>query len=329
MKNTSTESRSWPSASRPATSFEVHVTKEDFKFHAAHFVAFQGYRERLHGHNYKCGVRLYGSRTIAHDGYVVDFGDVKKAVRVVCKQLNEHFICPTLSDVMDIVVTANTTETSNEGDDNAATNVHNSNSNNKHDDKAASPSTENVTLTCQDGSVFQFPMDDCAMLPIVHATAEELAIYLWSRILAGLDAQKLLRRGVHTMEIIVAEAVGQEAVFRLEIPDDPSFVALDVASFIQKGEISPAPCPTYDDEVATSKDKINNTSSSSEQRPPPPPSSASMDNSTSSGRPCCDGGCLLHSSSFSAKLEELAKVMNDRPKDKPVTVEEIKTIIKI
>lgn len=40
--------------------FEVFVGKEDFKFSCSHFVAFDGYRERLHGHNYSVGVRLTG-----------------------------------------------------------------------------------------------------------------------------------------------------------------------------------------------------------------------------------------------------------------------------
>ena len=78
----------------------MFVGKEDFKFNAAHFVAFEGYRERLHGHNYAVSVRLTGR--VCRDGYVVDFGDVKKYTRGICKELNEHFICPTASDVLQI-----------------------------------------------------------------------------------------------------------------------------------------------------------------------------------------------------------------------------------
>ena len=32
------------------------------QFNAAHFVAFEGYRERLHGHNYHVSVRLIGAQ---------------------------------------------------------------------------------------------------------------------------------------------------------------------------------------------------------------------------------------------------------------------------
>lgn len=194
------------------SSFEVYVAKDDFKFHAAHFVAFEGYREKLHGHNYKAGVRVYGSRKISSDGYVVDFGNIKKVTRKVCKELNEHFLCPMLSDVMEIEII---------------------------DDD------DSVHLKCQDGSKFIFPKSDCALLPIVHATAEELAIYLWSRILHGLNSDWLLERGIHTMEVIIAEAVGQEATFRLEIPvDGLGDELLDVRSFIMEGKVRPMPCPS-------------------------------------------------------------------------------------
>jgi 6-pyruvoyltetrahydropterin/6-carboxytetrahydropterin synthase len=32
--------------------FEVAVARDDIKFHCAHFVAYKGFREKLHGHNY-------------------------------------------------------------------------------------------------------------------------------------------------------------------------------------------------------------------------------------------------------------------------------------
>ena len=63
-----------PEAAAP---FEVCVGA--FKFNAAHFVAFPGFRERLHGHNYAVAVRLRGAVSDV-DGYVLDFGDIKARV---------------------------------------------------------------------------------------------------------------------------------------------------------------------------------------------------------------------------------------------------------
>ena len=69
--------------------FTVEVDSVDFKFSSSHFVAFQGFRERLHGHNYTVKVRLEGGNGLNADGYVLDFGDVKKAVKDACKAFNE------------------------------------------------------------------------------------------------------------------------------------------------------------------------------------------------------------------------------------------------
>lgn len=128
--------------------FEVIVSKEDFKFNCAHFIVFEGFRERLHGHNYQVSVRAVGNHVNGHDGYLIDFGDIKKTTRAICKRLNEHFICPTLSRNM----------------------------------KVAELDGQ-VCLQCDDGSKFSFPRSDCAMLPIVHSSAEEMSHFLWCEII--------------------------------------------------------------------------------------------------------------------------------------------------
>jgi 6-pyruvoyl-tetrahydropterin synthase len=155
-------------------SFEVRVAKDTFKFNAAHFVAFQGFRERLHGHTYTASVRLIGSNKICSDGYVLDYGDVKKVTAKVCKELNEHFLCPMLSDVLRISIEKDPTKETQQG---------------------------SVTIICEDGARFVFPESDCILLPIVHATSEELAMYLWQRILQGLDVDVLRKRGIETLEV--------------------------------------------------------------------------------------------------------------------------------
>jgi len=250
-------------AASPCT-FEVNVSKESFKFNAAHFVAYKGFRERLHGHNYHVSVRLLGNHKIGPDGYVVDFGCVKKVAKDVCKQMNEHFLCPMRSDVIDI---------SEEGGD---------------------ADGGSIKLKCEDGAVFVFPRDDCYMLPIVHATTEELAIFLWGEFLRSLDSGFLLKRGVHTMEVTVSEAVGQEAIFRMAIPSLDTSEAEkeklhDVATYIAQGEVVPMPCPSAPNtQHEEKKRKLNG------------------DNKGGCGSSC--KGCK---SELSEKLEAIANAMND------------------
>jgi 6-pyruvoyltetrahydropterin/6-carboxytetrahydropterin synthase len=152
--------------------FEVFVSNDTFKFNAAHFMAYDGFRERLHGHNYRVAVRVEGR--LHADGYVIDFGDIKRAARDLCAGMNERVIVPTRSDCLTIA-----------------------------------RERAEVSITCRDGSRFVFPEADCVFLPIVHSSAEELAAYLCERILATLPA--LASRGVSSVEVSVAEAPSQEA----------------------------------------------------------------------------------------------------------------------
>lgn len=163
---------------RDMTSYEIYVSNDTFKFNAAHFIAYPGFRERLHGHNYRVSVRMEGP--VGSDGYVVDFGDIKRATREVCSELNERMIVPMLSDVITI----------------------------RRDGGQ-------VFLTCEDGTSFSFPEADCVLLDIRHSSAEELAEFLGERLKAALPI--LEQRGVGVLEVGVAEAPGQEARFRMEL----------------------------------------------------------------------------------------------------------------
>jgi len=66
--------------------YRVQVFKDYLKFSAAHFIAYKGFREPLHGHNYQVSVRVDGG--LGADGYVLDFGLVKQAVKRVCDRLD-------------------------------------------------------------------------------------------------------------------------------------------------------------------------------------------------------------------------------------------------
>lgn len=297
-------------SSHYATDFEVYVSKPDFKFNAGHFVAFQGFRERLHGHNYTVGVRLLGSRKISHDGYVLDFGDVKKVVKVVCKNLNERFLCPTKSDVIDIEI------------------MDSLNGNKNGQNAVSGVKSKTVVLVCEDGSRFVIPYDDCAMLPIVHATVEELSIYIWGEIIDGLDPDFLRRRGIHTMEVTTAEAPGQEAVFRHEIPTKKS--RFDIPSFIMSGDIEIEPMPCFEkvsdikiDPVPSSRGK-EDEGSTKEWREPDVDIQSQLH---SDDKSCAENCGIGHHSNFSTQLELLASALNKTPRSIDVTADDLRAIL--
>ena len=162
--------------------FSVRVFKADFKFNAAHFIAYSGFRERLHGHNYRVGVEMWtgsGRAQLEADGYVMDFGQIKRTLRAECKALNERFLCPCASDVLRISFPAGNTQ---------------------------------LQIDCEDGSMFSFPRADCAELPIVHSSVEELAVFFSDRLISAMR-EELVQRGIDRVEVTVAEAPGQSASY--------------------------------------------------------------------------------------------------------------------
>lgn len=157
-----------------ARRFDIFVGKEYLKFNAAHFIAYPGFRERLHGHNYHVTVRVEGE--LGPDGYVLDFGLVKRATKRVCESLDEFTILPARSDCLEIV----------------------------ERDGA-------VDVVYEDGSHFVFPRGDVVLLPIAHSSAEELARYV-----AGRIAEELRGEGARPwtrLEVAVSETHGQSATF--------------------------------------------------------------------------------------------------------------------
>jgi 6-pyruvoyltetrahydropterin/6-carboxytetrahydropterin synthase len=157
-------------------SFRVYVTKDYLKFSAAHFIAYPGFREALHGHNYRVSVAVEGA--LGSEGYVVDFGVVKKIARRLCERLDERTLIPMQSDCLTIAERDRQVCVRYENDD------------------------------------FSFPLSDCALLPIVHSSAEELARYLAGELRKELEAEEVV--GVTAVEVGVEESHGQAAFFRQE-----------------------------------------------------------------------------------------------------------------
>ena len=158
--------------------FSIHVAKENLKFSAAHFIAYPGFREPLHGHNYQVGVRVDGR--LAATGYVLDFGLIKKLTKEIVDRIDERTIVPLNSDCLKI---------EREGD--------------------------RIRIRYEDDE-FVLPAADICELPIVHSSAEELARFIFSELREALRARSALENIV-AIEVSVAEGPGQAAIYREEI----------------------------------------------------------------------------------------------------------------
>jgi 6-pyruvoyl-tetrahydropterin synthase len=161
-----------------ASSFSVYVAKENLKFSAAHFIAYPGFREPLHGHNYQVGIRIRGD--LSASGYVLDFGLVKKLTKQIVDRLDERTLIPARSDCLQIESGEGQVRVRYENDD------------------------------------FVFPRSDVCLLPIVHSSAEELARFIWDELRAALMANDALG-AIATLEISVAEGPGQAASYESSV----------------------------------------------------------------------------------------------------------------
>jgi len=154
--------------------FKVHVEKDYLKFNAAHFIAYKGFREKLHGHNYRVSVEIDGD--LGSQGYVLDFGIVKAVAKRVCQRLDEKTLIPVDSDCLKIRT---------EG--------------------------QQVVVQYEDDE-FRFPASDVLLVPIVHTSAEELARYVAREIRRELHLDGVT--GIRSIEVGVAETPGQTAYCR-------------------------------------------------------------------------------------------------------------------
>ena len=169
--------------------FSIQLQKSSFRFNCAHFVAFKGYRERLHGHNYQVQVNLLGTNQekLCDDGYLMDFGVLKEYCVRLCKSWNEHVIIPMKSDCLTIR------------------------------DDTMDPNGKHIEIICEDKTRFSFPKDDCLFLPIYHSTVEEMSMFFAYRLIESITLDELKARNIYTIEVSISENPEQAATYKLDL----------------------------------------------------------------------------------------------------------------
>ena len=156
-------------------SYSVRV--EGIRFAAAHFATYNGRCEPLHGHSYEVAAEVEGALT--SDSWVLDFGQLKAALRAVCEPLDHRFLLQAQSRELRVDCSG------------VAWRIH-----------------------TQADTAYLLPASDVAALPIDNTTAERLAEYLCGELWTALDGPDSDNLGRVSVE--VWEGPGQRGRFSRE-----------------------------------------------------------------------------------------------------------------
>jgi len=150
---------------------KIIVEGEGLRFSASHIATMGDEAEPLHGHNYRLTVTLEGELTA--DSWVLDFGELRRLARGLCRELDHRFLLPSESRLLQ-----------------------------------AREREEEWEIAVA-GRRYVIPKSDVVALPIDNSTAERLAEWLCGRLkeeLRGAGAGNLT-----TISVGVEEAPGQAA----------------------------------------------------------------------------------------------------------------------
>jgi 6-pyruvoyltetrahydropterin/6-carboxytetrahydropterin synthase len=142
-------------ATPEAPRFTIALSKEDFKFSAAHFTLFSGGRaELLHGHNYRIEVEMSGSG-LDGEGLLLDIENFKKVLRSRCARLDSLTLLPAESPRL-----------------------------------RWGRAEESIEVRCGE-RVYRFPADDVLLLPLINTSIELLARMLWDELAPHLAGTRV------------------------------------------------------------------------------------------------------------------------------------------
>ena len=143
-----------------AAQYEMRLSKEDFKFSAAHFTVFSpSTAEVLHGHNYRVRVEIIGPAT-DELGLLMDLRQVKADIRGICARLDSKTLVPVACSEVGV-----------------------------------EQSDGQVQVRFGERS-YELPIESVVLLPLRNTSIEELALYVWQELAPGLADSGATRLGV-------------------------------------------------------------------------------------------------------------------------------------
>jgi 6-pyruvoyltetrahydropterin/6-carboxytetrahydropterin synthase len=135
-----------------------------FKFNSSHFVAYDGFREPLHGHNYKVSLKVM-AKSLNSSSYVLDFDLIKPIMLKICSTLKHCLLLPKNNPYLKI------TEEDN-----------------------------SVKVICQDGSLFVFPAQDVKIIDTEQVSAECMAKYIAHKYMETITEDRFTKVQVKVFE---------------------------------------------------------------------------------------------------------------------------------
>jgi 6-pyruvoyl-tetrahydropterin synthase len=156
-----------------------------FKINSSHFVIYEGFREPLHGHNYKVSIKLKAKK-LDSSYMVLDFDHVKPIMTEICDSLKHSLLLPKYNKWLTIM---------------------------EVDEKT-------VNVDClTDGSKFSFPKKDIRIIETEQISAECLAKYIAIRFKTQLEEihSEILKQ-IELVKIVckVTEDKGKQGIYYLE-----------------------------------------------------------------------------------------------------------------
>ncbi|HZU76666.1 MAG TPA: 6-carboxytetrahydropterin synthase [Dehalococcoidia bacterium] len=156
----------------------ARVERQRLKFAAAHMATFAHTLEPLHGHNY--AVIFEAEGRLREEGWVLDFGVLKRIGRELCDGLDHHFLLQRPGRGLTVRRHAGAVEV-------------------RFGERR-----------------YVFPEQDVLELPIANTTAELIAEWLWTRVVEALRAEGI--DSVSRLGVGVEEAPGQTGWYAAPVP---------------------------------------------------------------------------------------------------------------
>lgn len=151
-----------------------------FKFNSSHFVTYEGFRENLHGHNYKVSIKLIAAQ-LDSNFMVTDFDNVKPVMTQICNELKHCLLIPKWNKHIKISVT-----------------------------------DSEVNILCEDGTFFSFPKNDVKVLEIDQISAECLAQYITKQFLKIFKEKHIIINKIKKVRVKVYEDKGKCGIYSIK-----------------------------------------------------------------------------------------------------------------